>query len=101
MIGFAPSNAFDVNKFGSCGWHLFMKDGTLFSQNGDNNKAYCSECKVGDTITCIYNASTSEISYERNGVSLGVAHTNVNGEDIAPVVWLLYVGDSFTVLSID
>jgi hypothetical protein len=38
---------------------------------------------VGDTRIYIYNASTSEISFEKNGVSLGVAFTNINGKDIA------------------
>jgi SPRY domain len=57
-------------------------------------------CKMGDTISCVYNASTSEISFEKNGVSLGVAYTNVNGEDIAPAVELHDLGDS-TTLSID
>jgi SPRY domain len=61
-------------------------NGTLWSQNEVYNKAYSSGCEVGDTITCIYNDSTSEISFEKNGVSLGVAYTNVNGEDIAPAV---------------
>jgi SPRY domain len=102
MVGFAPSKLFDVSKdnFTSCGWYLYLYSGTLLSENGDFYKAYCSACKVGNTITCIYNASTSEISFERNGVSLGVAFTNVNGEDIAPAVQLYYKGDSFT-LSID
>jgi SPRY domain len=102
MIGFAPSKLFDVSKssYDSCGWYLDMHCGRLNSQNGDSNKPYCSEYKVGDTFTSIYNASTSEISFEKNGVSLGVAYTNVNGEDIAPAVQLYCVEDSIT-LSID
>jgi SPRY domain len=102
MVGFAPSKLFDVSKCNhySCGWYLFLCGGTLHSQNGDKNRAYTSRCKVGDTIRCIYNASTSEISFEKNGVSLGVAFTNVSGYDIAPAVELYYGGDSIT-LSID
>jgi SPRY domain len=101
-IGFAPSKLFDVSKtnFSSCGWYLSLHSGTLWSQNGDHGKAYSSGCKIGDTITCVYNASTSEISFERNGVSLGVAYTNVNGEDIAPAVESYYVGDSITLSAI-
>jgi SPRY domain len=101
-IGFAPSKLFDAAKenSSSCGWYLSLCSGKLFSQNGDFYKAYSSGCRVGDTITCVCNASTSEISFEKNGVSLGVAFTNVNGEDIAPAVELCNKGDSIT-LSID
>jgi SPRY domain len=89
-IGFAPSKLFDVSKSNcnSCGWYLHLNDGTLYSQNRDVSKEYCGRVKVGDTIACIYNASSSEISFEKNGVSLGVAFSNVNGEDIAPAVEL-------------
>jgi SPRY domain len=101
-IGFAPSKLFDVSaiNFRSCGWYLFLYNGRLYSQNGDYRKAYSSKCEVGDTITCIYNSSSSEISFEKNGASLGVAFTNVNGEDIAPGVELRYVGDSLTLSAI-
>jgi SPRY domain len=98
FIGFAPSKLYDLegHNYGSCGWYLYLKDGTLFSQNGEYRKAYSRECKVGDTISCIYSSSCSEISFEKNGVTLGVAYTNVNGEDIAPAVELHHVGDSIT-----
>ena len=98
MLGFAPSKLYDMSKHNnrSCGWYLHLNDGTLYSQDGDRDKAYSSACKVGDIITCIYNASTSEIFYEKNGASLGVAYTNVKGEDIASAVELCHVGDSVT-----
>jgi SPRY domain len=100
-IGYAPSKLFDVDdsNFTTCGWYFHSIDGCRYSQNATGGRAYSSGCKVGDTITCIYNASTSEISFEKNGVSLGVAFTNVNGEDIAPAVELYY-DDSIT-LTID
>jgi hypothetical protein len=64
-IGFAPSKLFDVSKRNSitCGWYLSLHCGLLYSQNGDDGRAYSSECKAGDTITCIYNSSSSEISF--------------------------------------
>jgi SPRY domain len=100
-IGFAPSKLFDISESNHtvCGWYLYLKNGALYSQNGDNNKPYRSGCKVGDTITCIYNASTSDISFEKNGVSLGVAYTHVSGEDIAPAAEMINVGDSITLFS--
>jgi SPRY domain len=54
----------------------------------DFDKAYSNRCQVGDTITSIYSSSSSEIFFEKNGVALGVAFTNVKGEDIAHVVGL-------------
>jgi SPRY domain len=101
-IGFAPSKLFGDSKrnLSPCGWYLSLYDGTLYSQDGYHGDAYCSRCKEGNAITCIYNASTSEISFEKSGVSLGVAYTNVNGDDIAPAVQLYYPGDNVT-LSID
>jgi SPRY domain len=92
FIGFAPSKLFDVStrNADSCGWYLDLNDSTLYSQNGKRNKPYSSRCEIGDTITCIYNTSTSAISFEKNGVSLGVAFSNVNGEDIAPAVELAW-----------
>jgi SPRY domain len=68
-------------------WYLDLH-GYLYAQNEDDGREYCSGCEVGDTITCIYTASTSEISFEKNGVSLRVAFANVYGEDIAPAVEL-------------
>jgi SPRY domain len=102
-IGFASSKLFNVSKINndSSGWYLFLKQGTLFSYTGDYGREYSSECKVGDTITCIYDALSSEISFEKNGVSLGVAFTNVKGEDIAPAVVLYHKNDSITLTSID
>jgi hypothetical protein len=103
LIGFAPSKLFRTsqnNNHRSCGWYLHLCKGELYAQNGDSGKAYWSKCKLRYAITCIYNASSSEISFEKNGVSLGVAYTNVNGEDIAPAVELYHVDDTIT-LSID
>jgi SPRY domain len=101
-IGLASSKLFDVSPddFNSCGWYLVLYDGALYSQNNYNGRAYSSGWKVGDTITCIYNSSSSEIYFEKNGVSLGVAYTNVKGEDVAPVVELGYEGDSLTLSAI-
>jgi hypothetical protein len=105
-IGFASSKLYDSrgyydgSGFYSCGWYLEIFNGHLHSKDGDRLKTYDSGCKVGDTITCIYNCSSSEISFEKNGVSLGVAFTNVKGEDIAPAVELYYEGDSITLSAI-
>jgi SPRY domain len=98
MIGFAPSKLYDVSKGNhiSCGWYLYLQNGTLYSQNGDKYKAYTSGCNVGDTITCTCNVASSEIAYEKNGVALGVAFTNVKGEDIAPAVEMFNGSDVVT-----
>jgi SPRY domain len=96
FVGFAPSKRFDVAKdnYTSCGWYLHLFSGLLYSQDGDRYKPYTTECKVGETIMCIYNNASGKISFEKNGVSLGVAFTDVKGEDIAPAVELWYRGTS-------
>jgi SPRY domain len=98
FIGFAPSKLYDVSgdNLSSCGWYLYLINGAIYSQNGDYEKAYSSRYEAGDTITCIYDSYTRQISFEKNGVSLGVAFTHVKGEDIAPAVELCDVGDSIT-----
>jgi SPRY domain len=101
MIGFAPCELFDVSYYNSCGWYLFLYNGILYCPNGDNGRAYYSDCEVGDIITCIYNSPSSEISFVKNGVSLGVALTNVKGEEIAPAVEFDHAaGESLTLTAI-
>jgi SPRY domain len=101
MIGFGPSKSFNVYSVLSyCGWYLALDNGCLYSLKGDYRREYSSRCEVGDTITCIYNSSSSEISFEKNGVSLGVAFTNVKGEDIAPALVLMYEGARLTLSAI-
>jgi SPRY domain len=97
-VGFARSKLVDVSavRFYPYGWCLCLHNGCLWPQNGDSRRAYSTGCKVGDAITCIYNSSSSEISFEINGVSLGVAFINVNGEDIAPACEFYTEGDRYT-----
>jgi SPRY domain len=100
--GFAVSNQVDVYKDGgryAHSWYLSLECGRLFSHNGDYKRDYTSKCKAGDIITCIYDATASEISFEKNGEYLGVAFTNVRGEDIAPLVQFT-VGTSVTLATI-
>jgi hypothetical protein len=58
-------------------------------------KAYSSGF-IGETISYIYNALSNEISFEKNGVSIGMAFTNISGENRAPAVELNDEGDSIT-----
>jgi SPRY domain len=98
MLGFAPSKFYDRPgiHFPYKGWYLRLCNGILYYSTGRYTKgeAYSIECEVGDIVTCIYDASTSEISYEKNCVSLGVAFAIAKIEDIAPVVE--DAGDSVT-----
>jgi hypothetical protein len=98
QIGFAPLKCFDVleDNSNSCGWYMDLRDYRLYSQDkpyDPSAKPYAQlleydENWINEIFTCIYNASTREISFERNGVPLGVAFSNVVGEDIAPAVQL-------------
>jgi hypothetical protein len=44
------------------------------------------ETAIKSILASIYNAFKSKISFDKNGLTLGVAFTNVDGEEIAPVV---------------
>jgi SPRY domain len=105
MVGFAPFKYFSVSSDNSngCGWYLRLNNGCLHSQTLRNadGVTYSTKCKVGDIITCVFDASKGEIFYEKNCVSLGDAtFTDVKGVDIAPAVELHHFGDSVTLSTV-
>jgi hypothetical protein len=85
LFGFAPNELFDVSRhkiFAS----LVVNGGCLWSIdcNAMVGKVADIYYKQGDIITCIY--TPSMISFELNGISLGVDVANIYGEDITPAV---------------
>jgi len=82
MIGFAPK---DINKAGnnneSKGYYLYLNGtGVLYSQAGDRGKNYASGLNgdINDVFGGFYNKAKKTITFYRNGVSLGVAYTNID-----------------------
>jgi len=80
MIGLAPKT---INKGGnnysSCGYYLYIANGTLYSQKGDSNKSYSSGDQSQGTVYGVkYNKGKGTVTYYKNGQSMGVAYTGLD-----------------------
>ena len=79
MIGFSSLKDMDVGisnytKKGS--WALYCNGGTLYSGSGDSAKSYLGVSpSVGEVITVVRDGT--KINFERNGVSCGVAFSDI------------------------
>jgi len=89
-IGFAPKDKFQCNSanYDACGWYFDGKTGKLYSQDGDYYRSYYDKkLQVGNVVTCLWNKTTKEISFEVDGKLLGVAFEGVDCEkDLFPAV---------------
>jgi hypothetical protein len=89
-IGFAPKDKFQCNSvnYNKCGWYFYGKNGNLYSQAGDYHKRYYGKrLEVGNVVTCIFNKTAEEISFEVDGKPLGVAFENVDcDKDLFPAI---------------
>lgn len=88
MIGFAPKAGFN-STYNMGNWHMCGYNGKLDSQDGVNQRSYCSKTiGVGSVVTCMMNRPTSSISYDFDGQSCGVAFTKIpQGEVYAALCW--------------
>jgi len=88
MIGMAPRNGFKVNGLNqtSCGWYLYCHEGTLCSQQGDSYRAYATAIGNGSVVEVVFDAQKREISFTIDGVSKGVAFSNLPQGDFYPAV---------------
>jgi hypothetical protein len=94
MIGFATKEGYDINgdNAESCGWYFDACYGELSSENNDtrcSTSYHHSSLKVGNVLTAIWDQEKKEISFELDGVSLGVAFTSVDREKLYPAVDIL------------
>ncbi|KAJ1502051.1 hypothetical protein HMI54_009381 [Coelomomyces lativittatus] len=88
MIGYAPSNGFQINgkNHNNCGYWMYSVTGNLYSAK-DSGKLYFNRLSSGDIVTAIYNKEEKTISFEVNGNECGIAFTEVN-EELYPAVEL-------------
>jgi hypothetical protein len=89
MVGLAPKSGFKTTSanFNSCGYYLYVYNGTLYGQNGYSNKRYTSSIPKGSTIEVVYNKQSQQISFKIANKDCGVAFNNVTG-DLYPAVEL-------------
>jgi hypothetical protein len=77
MVGFAPRSGFQPNGPNyNCGHYLYLAGGSL-CPIPFGARSYTQPIKNGDIITVTYDATSRQISFERNGQPLGVAFNNV------------------------
>jgi len=73
MVGVAPQG---INKEGynysNCGWYLDCRSGGLYSQSGDENKAYAHKCYDNGTVITA-TLKDGCLSFSVNGVDKGIA----------------------------
>jgi len=53
-------------------WGLYLNDGSLYSQSGDNQRAYRTPIKNGDEVEVILDSAKRQISFKVNGTNFGV-----------------------------
>lgn len=85
MVGMAPKTSFNVEKynFKNSGWYLFCKNGLLYSQDGDREKAYIGRpCHTDGTVIGV-KLQDGNLSFSVNGEDKGVAFSGLP-DDVYP-----------------
>jgi hypothetical protein len=68
-------------------WGMACGSGLRIS-NGDIREEYATSCKKGDRITVCVDCTKKTLEFYRNGISLGIAFTNIV-TPVSPAVSLL------------
>ena len=77
----------DGNNLRTCGWYLLCSNGTLFSQNGDNQKQYLGKyqsCDRDGTVIGVKLNNKGELSFTVNGMDKGVAFRGLPIDGLFP-----------------
>jgi hypothetical protein len=91
MIGFAPRLGFKNNDYNfiNCGWFLDVSEGTLWAQDGTGSKSYVSTrvnnskpISDGSVVTAIHDYTRNQIEFQVDGISFGIAFTNVPRDEV-------------------
>eukprot|EP01118_Nematostelium_gracile_P002210 TRINITY_DN12440_c0_g1_i1.p1 TRINITY_DN12440_c0_g1~~TRINITY_DN12440_c0_g1_i1.p1 ORF type:complete len:314 (+),score=78.82 TRINITY_DN12440_c0_g1_i1:32-973(+) len=100
MVGLAPQtlkiNSYDYNN---CGWYLFLRDGTLYSQSGDNGRQYTSAIKNNSIIQVNHNKEKGTISFSIDEQDQGIAYHNIPSDMVLyPCVGLYQANSSIEIV---
>jgi hypothetical protein len=84
LIGFAPRSGFQKNNYNyRNGWFFNVYDGTLWAQNSIRGRAYGNGVvPEGSVVTAIHDSLQGQIEFLVNGISLGIAFTNVPHDEL-------------------
>ncbi len=99
-IGFAPRQAFKKNTFNhtTCGWFVFVADGTLYAQGGIRDKAYGTAIPIGSMVTAIHDKSQHTIEFQVDGKSLGIAFSNIPHDELYAAADLHDINDEIRII---
>jgi len=103
MIGLAPKNNFQVNgmNYSTCGYYLYVNNGTLYSQNGDSNKAYLNRLvSNSDTVEVNWNSDARTILFKINSNSGNIAFQGIQESELYAAVNFYDANSSVQILSI-
>lgn len=101
MIGMAPKTfALNGQNYSSCGWYLYVGDGTLYSQQADSDRGYAYPVQNGAIIDVHYNPVDKQIGFSFDGTPNGVAFNITTNVDIFPAVEFSDVGASVELVSL-
>jgi len=100
MLGISPKQGFktDDANHSSCGFFLYLLDGTLYSTKGDFGKPYTNPPGLNSTIEIIYEKKQKTISFVIDDVAKGVAFSDVVLEEWFPAVEMYYDGIAVEIL---
>eukprot|EP01118_Nematostelium_gracile_P008937 TRINITY_DN2990_c0_g1_i1.p1 TRINITY_DN2990_c0_g1~~TRINITY_DN2990_c0_g1_i1.p1 ORF type:complete len:311 (-),score=61.58 TRINITY_DN2990_c0_g1_i1:29-961(-) len=97
LVGMAPkSEKLDLNNGNStkCGWYLWLYDGCLYSQDGDQfGRKYARPVAENKIVQVHYNEINGTISFTIDGKDHGVAFSNIPPTILYPCVELSECGD--------
>jgi len=81
MVGLAVADKVNLNgtNYTRSGWYYYVNNGNLYSQNGDNSRAY-AQTQYSTNITVVYDRETRTIKFIVDGIDLGVAYKEIVGE---------------------
>lgn len=100
MLGISPKIGFksDDANHSTCGYYLYLLDGTLYSAKGDFGKNYTAPPKLGSVIELFYEKQQKTISFVIDGIPKGIAFSDVELDEWYPAAEMYYDGCSVEIL---
>jgi len=104
MLGLAPRSGFKPNgsNYSTCGYYYYCFNGSLFSQAGDNARAFSCPLKDNDTLEVYLDRNARTISFKVGDGERKVAFINVAcTESLYPAIEISSDGASVEIISVD
>ena len=86
MVGMAIFIDPNGQNYNQRGWYLYVNNGTLYSQQGDNNRQYATAVNNGSVIEVVFDVTQRNMSFVIDGVNKGIAFNNLPVQDLFPAL---------------